>query len=124
MKHVFYLLAIFPIFYEMVNVSSPKKLQDFHKRFKNLKSNEFDEWTEAQKTYSIFSLFYVAWVIVGLLTFQWPVFLFILLLSIIPKYFIWIRFVDSLITLSLLFFIIINAYHLHIDVWGWLTSLL
>lgn len=64
----------------------------------------------------ILDVMYLLWTFGGLFTFQWPVFLFLLLLGLIPKRKLSLRRADALISLLVLIFIVINAYHLKIDI--------
>lgn len=115
---------MFPILWEGMCLSSPNKLYAFTQSIKLLgkKDVKFDEWTTDQKTVSILLLGYWVWLFIGLFTFQWPVFLLFLLLGLIPKNFLFVRLIDSAFSLILLFFILINAYHLKIDVWNVIVS--
>ena len=116
MKHLFYLLTIFPILWEMANISSPKKMHETLKRMKDIK--EYDKYSAKQKMFSFLMLCYVGWTLVGFMSFQWPIFLIIILMSFIPKAHYVLRWIDSFITLMLLVFIMVNAYHLKIDTYN------
>jgi hypothetical protein len=62
---------------------------------------------------------YAIWTILGFFTFQWPIFLLLIVMGFIKARLpikIWIVRLDAIISIALLFFIVINAYHLHIDV--------
>lgn len=113
MKHIFYFFTFLPILWELMNLTSIKKVHQFVKSFKN---NE-GEKTFTQSTFSFFMVGYIVWTIIGLITFQWFVFLLFLIYSLIPKVNIYHRWIDSLISVFILIFIILNAYHFHIDVW-------
>lgn len=116
MKHIFYFLAIFAIMWEMVSVFNTRIVHDFCKRAKSLKEVDFDNWSYSEKVFPLFMLGYATWVIIGLFSSQWFVFLLLLAFSCLPKKYIAIRFVDALISLLLLFFIVLNAYHFKIDI--------
>lgn len=67
--------------------------------------------------------FYTIWTIVGLFTFQWPVFLAMIMLGAITYQVrkrnidnVWILKIDGILSLGLLLFVLINAKILHIDV--------
>jgi len=121
MKHIFYFLAIFPLIWELIVMFNIKKIWNFLKFFKNEKANGF---SSNQKSCLFFMIGYIIWNFIGFFTFQWPLFVFLFLLGIVPKYRIWVRWLDSLISFILVFFIILNAYHLKIDIFLWLKSLL
>ncbi len=66
--------------------------------------------------YTLASFYYWIILFIGLLSFQWYFFLLIIIMGFIPKgKYIWIRRVDSLITISILLFIVLNKFHFHIN---------
>jgi len=97
----------------MMNISSPKKVHEALKRLKAIK--KYDDYSSKQKALSSMMLGYIAWTLIGLMSFQWPIFAIILLMSFIPKPHYTLRWLDSFITFLLLAFIILNAYQLKID---------
>lgn len=114
MKHIFYIMAIAPILWELQCILSPIKTSA---QIKSMKGKKFDEYSPNQKAIIVFMLGYLFWIFVGLLSFQWPLFLLMFALGMIPKKYWVVRLIDSAITVVILMFIIINAYHLNIDVW-------
>ena len=112
MKHIFYFLAIFPILWEVTNIQDVKRTHNFILSFK---TKDKKNLTAKHLTFIIFALSYFVWVFFGLLTFQWPVFLLFFAMSFVPKLNIFTRFVDSIISLIILIFIVLNAYHFKID---------
>jgi hypothetical protein len=126
MKHIFYILAICPIMWELTCISNPKRVAKFRDGFKKLKKEniDFDKYSSTQKLFGILMIGYIIWNFIGFLTFQWTVFLGLFLLGLIPKPWTWLRWIDSIISFAILLFIIINAYHLKIDVYAWLKSFL
>lgn len=62
-------------------------------------------------------LFYIATCMIGLVTFQWYAFVGILILSLIPKKGLdWVYYIDSIICISLLLFVLLNNYHFHLNI--------
>jgi len=114
MKHLFYLLTIFPILWEFINLNSPKKCYNFSK---SLKGEKYNNFSSTQKTFSIYMIGYLLWVFIGLFSCQWILFLLILILSFIPIKYIWMQFINSLISIFVLLFILINEYHLHFNLY-------
>lgn len=112
MIHIFYILALFPIMWEIIVSSSPRKVSNFVKEFKGL---SMDESTSEQKTLANFMLVYLIWNIIGLFTGQWMLFIIILGLGIIPKNNVFLTFINGFVSLCILVFMLINQYHLHID---------
>lgn len=117
MKTLYYLMGILPIFIECAKVFDPKKIvkeiegvkaeKDIEKMIKN--GGCF--WIAVQ-------LYYMIWSIAGLVTAQWPVFLLLIVLSFIPKKNIAVFWLNALFSLLALIFILINEFHLHIDLQG------
>lgn len=116
MKHIFYFLTIAPLLWEFINITNFKKTHLFAKSIKELKGKTFDDYSSNQKNFSFLMLGYILWTLIGLFSSQWIVFLTLLILGFIPKKWIAIRFIDSLISFSLLLFLILNVYHFKIDI--------
>lgn len=114
MKHIFYFITIFPLIWEMSTVLNIKK---YHKFYKSFKGKKFDNYNGNQKAVGILTLGYILWSFIGLFTFQWMVFVVFILMSFIPKKFIILRWIDAFLSVLILLFIIINAYHFKIDFW-------
>lgn len=119
MKHLFYFLAILPLMFEMMVLSEPTKAKNFSQKLKGIKA---DEMTSQQQSYTVLCLGYWVWCFVGIFTFQWPLFLLIFALGFIPKTETWMRAIDAFITILILLFILLNAYHFKIDIWHWLIK--
>lgn len=121
MIHIFYLLSILPILFEISNVLHTRRYYSFSTAFKaKLKSNADWDWEDLNKTEQAFSALtigYILWLFVGMFTSQWLIFLFIFLISYIPKKHIIVYFIDSLVSAIALLFIVLNAYHFKIDMW-------
>jgi hypothetical protein len=67
---------------------------------------------------------YIVWIFVGLFSsINWAVFLIMIFMSFIPKKTIWFLAIDSFITSVLLLFVILNQYHLKIDVFELIKNL-
>lgn len=142
MKHVFYFITFGFIIYEMMWVLAPKKRAENNKKFDELiKKNEGLSWDNCSKEYKskmtpkIIAVFInLFFLFGGLLTFQWPLFLLMMVLQFIviaplskltkfsPAYTA-LYFVNSVIGLSMGVFVIVNAYHLNIDIYELLMSI-
>ena len=123
MKHIFYFFAFFAILWEGINIIYTKEIYKKVIRIISLKKENFKELADGQKYFLFFMFGYFLWIFTGLFTFQWPIFLLLFLMSLIPKKWIVIRWIDAFISLVILIFILINAYHLHIDIFPILKSL-
>lgn len=121
MKNVFYFLAILPIVYEAMNIINPQKFIQLEASFKSSKIDEKIILSPAQKLLNRFMLFYIIWTFIGLWSSQWPAFLILFIIglanSIIKLN--WYRRIDAIVSFFLLLFIVLNAYHLQIDIWPW-----
>ena len=120
MTHVFYILIAFFIFVELIVLFSQKNIHSAVKRFKKLNKEKkgkltFDEIGASMAFYQSIGIIYLIYCFVGLMSSQWVLFLLIILLAFIPKRWLWWRYVDSLVTLLILVFILLNKFHFHID---------
>jgi hypothetical protein len=113
MSHIFYLIGLIAIIWEIIVVTSPQRVVN---TMASMKGKKVEGVTKTQKALSFYMLGYLLWCLVGLFSSQWVLFGFILLLGLIPKKNIVMCFLNGLISLGLLVFIILNAYHLHINV--------
>jgi hypothetical protein len=104
-------------------LADTKRVHRFFTEFRAMKGHKFEEYSSTQKTVGLLMLFYFVWVFIGLLSSQWVVFSMIFIISFIPKKYIFVRWLDSLVTLIALLFILMNAYHFKIDVYQFLLSL-
>ena len=115
MQHIFYVLLLIPIMYELIVLYNTKKI---HAKVKKMKGSnrKWDQMTDNEKLLSVTTLMYLLITFFGLFTFQWYLFLFLILTTLIPKKSsITFRFIDSLIGMLILIFAIVNKYHLRID---------
>ena len=126
MNHLFYFLSIFPIIYNIILLVSPK---EFFRRFtilKNYKKPGSIELTPKQKKtyksagaiYLFYLLMNLVWNFIGLFTGQWIIFIFRVFIGYIPGRFLgWIPLIiKSVVDIAILLFIILNAYHFHINI--------
>lgn len=126
MKTLFYLVGIFPIIFELMTVVQVRKVYNFNKKITEKRDNKIPltDWEEKEKTFVIYQLGYVLWVLVGLFTVNWPLFLLILILSTLPfmKKNIVTLWIDGLLTLSLLLLITLNSHYFNLDVFEYIKS--
>lgn len=123
LKLLFYLPGVLAILWEGMNITSPLETNQFVKRYRQItREKKGEDRTRAQNIFGALQLFYWVWCMVGLFSSQWLVFVLILILGMIPKPNIVIRFVDSVITFALILFIFINSFHLHINLFQWITT--
>lgn len=119
MKELFYLLTIVAITYELFVFRAPARVHNFEKRIK-MNTGKGNKPLKYQTAFAILTICYSLWTFVGLFTSQWPLFLLMFIFAIvIPKNLHTVfRQIDALLTAIVLFFIVINVYHLHIDVYN------
>ena len=120
MTHVFYILIAFFIFVELIVLFSQKNIHSAVKRLKKLNKEKkgklsFDEIGASMTLYQSIGIIYLIYCLVGLMSSQWVLFALIILLAFIQKRWLWWRYVDSIVTLLILEFILLNKYHFHID---------
>ena len=122
-KVLFYVWAIFALLLELQLMTKPKKFMDFKAKMKGVK---FDNLSDQQKAFGVLTLLYVFWVFVGLLSSQWALFLIYIVIGIpfsLFKKSMIIKSIDGFISSCLLVFIIVNAFHLHINVYEFIINL-
>ncbi len=127
MTHVFYILIAFFIFVELIVLFSQKNIHSAVKRLKKLNKEKkgklsFDEIGASMTLYQSIGIIYLIYCLVGLMSSQWVLFALIILLAFIPKRWLWWRYVDSIVTLLILAFILLNKYHFHIDMFHLITK--
>ena len=136
MKHIFYLIGICFVIYEMMWILTPreeaeksKKLHDLQKQHKGKKLDEYSkEYTDILWSRGLVSLIFSFWMFAGLLTFNWVAFLALLIFNFviiapISKLFRYsfaytaLHWVNSIIGFAFGLFVIVNSYHLKIDLY-------
>lgn len=130
LKFIFYIGMLIPLICELEAILSTKKMIALNRRLAEigkLPSNEKFKSLSKDKELAgtvFMHLFYLIWLFFGLFSsLNWPIFLFLLLESFIPKRIFLLRFADGLISFSLLMFALINAFHLHINIFAFLTTI-
>ena len=120
----FYIWGLIALWYEVwkldySNFQQIQRLRDKIKANKDLDSNQLlKKLSDTEKIFSVLSLLYVLWCIIGLFTSQWVLFIGIFLFSQFHRIFkgyAW-NLIDGIVTIAIIGFIIINRYHLHIPV--------
>lgn len=110
LQWIYYSFAFLAILWEVFVFWNPKKVTNF------ISENEHKDRDEIPfefRALAVLMFCYAFWVIMGLFTNQWFLFLALLALSLIPKKYYVLRCIDAFLSVSLLIFIIINQFHLH-----------
>ena len=133
MSTIFYLMTIQFIWYELVWITRPfektnevKEFDLLQKQFKGKKWNDFSKEYKSELKSKLWLVLMTLWMFLGLFTSQWIAFLFILVfnfiviapLSKLLKYSVGytiLHWFNSIIGFVFGIFIIINHYHLNIN---------
>lgn len=131
--NIYYLSALFFIFHEMFWLSSPiektndaKKFNELNKAFKGKKWDEYSKEYKDEIKSKIGLIFLMIWLLMGLFTSQWVAFLSLMCfnfmviapISKIVRYsmlYTILHWFNSLLGFCFGVFIIINHYHLKLD---------
>jgi hypothetical protein len=149
MTNIYYLFTFYVIFMQLPYILDPAGKADIDKKFVDLsKENKPKKWPDypeefasllKQKIYKF--IFIYGWIFVGFFTIQWPIFVFMFIYSLLispilritrDEYYedkehdlyLAIHWSSSLLVLCVLIFILINHYHLHIDVLSWINKMI
>lgn len=117
MTTIFYLMIFLAFTMEFMALRQTKEMIAIKNR---IKSGTWSELSSDDRAYSVMFFCYSIWAFIGLFSSQWPMFVLLFLLVLIPKKFVWWVKVDALISFLILLFILINKYHLHIDLMAFL----
>ena len=117
MKHVFYTLIIMQSLYELVKLFRCKSLYQHVKVFQRLDKTSKRWYLMAHPWFHVALFMDTLGLLllgIGLFSSQWVCFLVVLAMSFsrIQKLGVWAIFLDSLVTVIIYTFAILNAYHL------------
>jgi len=114
MKYLFYSLAIFPLIWELMCIFELNRVHNFLRGIDELKGKKVEEYTTNQILIVVLMWGYFAWEFVGLFTANWFYFLILLLMGFAPKKNKYVKLVDSVLSVIIIIFIVLNAFHFHI----------
>lgn len=117
MKHVFYALIILQALYELAKLFRCKSLYQHVKAFRKLDKPSKIGYLMAHPWFHVAMMMDTVGLLllgIGLFSSQWVCFLVVLGMSFsqIQKLGVWAIFLDSLVTVIIYAFAILNAYHL------------
>lgn len=141
MSNIYYFFGLFFLIYELRCTLMPTtvaagvyKTEAFVKEIKNI---DYDDLTPDQKKKVkgkvVKVLFIFTWLSLGIFTFQWPLFVAFIAFHLTVTKFLYkvtdhtifypvVIFFSGIVGVVFSLFVIINAYHLHIDIWKWITT--
>ena len=124
MIHIFYFFGLIALLYEILVIFNTAKILDYSETVIKDKSKNM---TGTQAFFILCLFLYIIWAFVGLLSFNWILFLALILLSVIGTIITKItknrivkiiyRKFDGILSACILLFIILNKYHLHINLY-------
>lgn len=132
MKVFYYFFTVFALLYEFYVLLNPKRCLSFKTNLmQTLKENKKakeegrieKKLTSEQISMLLLNLLYFIWVITGLMSFNWLLFLTIFIISLIPKKHFLQYIFDSIITISILLFALLNTFHFKIELFSYVLSL-
>ncbi len=126
LKVLFFLPVVAFIIYEFWVMANPYTVILGVKRIKQMEKDGNKDYSTNMVLFAVFNMFYTVWCIVGLMSSQWLIFGFLLvwgtvLASPFKKYPAF-RVADAFMSACILTFALINAFHLHINLWQTLIS--
>lgn len=143
MKHIFYFIGIFFVLYELYWIINPVAMVRNNKRFIELGKIEKDlKWDKNSDEYKtlyistgLTSFVFLLYFFIGLLSFNWVAFALILAFNIViimpisrlTRYsfaYTALHWINSVIGLVFGVFVIVNSYHLKIDLYALLLNYL
>jgi len=142
MKTIYYFVGLMLLGYELMFLigfkGQMKRIKAYwdYKKDHEVKTEDWDNLPDDVKNTRILGVFVgiplILWLLGGLLTFNWLLFVFywvyffiIVALKEISRpssIYSGIVFFDTLVSIVFIAFVIINSYHLHIDLWQYFKS--
>lgn len=119
MKHIFYTLIFMLALYECAKLANCKKLHNHRKTLQKMDKEARGWYLKAHPLLILallVDLFGLVLVGIGLFSSQWLCFLIVLILSVsqFQKLGAWAIFIDSMITIVIYLFAVLNTYHFHV----------
>lgn len=108
---IFHFIGIFFILLEIFTFFNSKTILKFYEKNNIPYQKDIDEYI-----FEYINLFYIIWIIIGLISNEYIIFIIILLCSFIPRVSHRLIKLDALITIILLSFILVNHFVLHIKI--------
>lgn len=140
MKHIYYFIGILFLIYELQWLFKPyelsvktRKIISDSKKYRNTKFNETPkEYKNDLLNIAVPQFLYLIWLGVGLFTFNWLTFLFLLVFGFtigriqnLKNDIVWyssVVWINTVVYIIGILFSIINSYHLKIDLFEYLIN--
>ncbi len=137
MTTIYYLSTIIFLVIELGWLISPiekankaRKFLELSKQIKDKKWDEFSEEFKSEFKSNLWQVWILIWLFIGLFTFQWAGFLAMLIFNILivsplskltinTFFYIILHWVNSIVGFVFAIFVIVNHYHLKIDLTQW-----
>ena len=127
MTILFYILVIACFTIEIATLSDPERAIRASKTIKEKQAEgTLNTLAGYDRNYAYNNTFYTVVALAGLFSSQWILFALLLVIGVIAipfKYNATFRRVDSVVSAFILLFIILNKYHLHLDLVEWIKTL-
>lgn len=137
MDVIFYLFTLMFIVQELSVVFGPRqyieKIKKIIKLFKENRDSDPETWSQEYMSairFGLFNMVYIIWLLIGLITFQWPIFLAIFIIGLIRAIIesvigrkVLPLIIDSSLSLGLLVFLILNKFHFKLDLFELINGL-
>ena len=118
MTHLFYLLGVLFIIYEMWVIANAKNISQFvtmMRDYKKQNGKRYDVTEPRHIAFAFFNFFYLGWAITGLMSSQFIIFAALFLVSMTPHRRWIVRTINGCLSIIILAMILLNKYQLHID---------
>lgn len=123
MEKLFYIIVTLFFVYELLVLVCRKRIFEAMKNCRNRikeakqegKPTDVEAIGGTMVAFQIFNIFYLIFTVIGFMSSQWLPFVCLFILGLIPKRWLFIAYIDSIVSLSILAFILINKFHLHIQ---------
>lgn len=121
---LFYVMALPFVMYEFLSITDTRTMQ----RLINKAENK-DFQNTSVRLLLVMQIFYMIWAVFGLFTSQWPLFVLLILISFLNntkklRSHLWWNKTDATLSFLLLVFIILNKFHLKVDLLHEMLSIL
>ena len=120
MTSIFYIIVLSFAIFEIAKLGNSKEIHTEveinRRKRKEGKKISAKDLSTTLGLFAIGDLFYFSICLIGLLSSQWIIFLVLILMGFVPKRYLILKRIDSIISIMLIIFIVLNKFHLHINI--------